>query len=179
MLQKSSVWKTASVFFLNPTKKHYLKEISREISLAHTSVKNNIMDLIKEGIIKQEIEQRGSRRFPMYSADLRNPSYKKYKQVFNLMSIMESGLIEHIGDKLMPKAIVLFGSYRKGEDIEDSDIDLFVECREADIDLDGYRKKLRRQIQLHFNEDFHTYPKELRNNILNGVVLHGFLEGIR
>ncbi len=35
----------------------------------------------------------------------------------------------------MPRNIVIFGSYDKGIDTENSDIDLFVECKNEKIDL--------------------------------------------
>ena len=96
------------------------------------------------------------------------------------MSILsESGLIEYLEEKLFPKVIVLFGSYRKGEDMIDSDIDLFVECKKEELNLSLFEKKLKRKIQLHFKEDFNSFPKELKNNIINGIVLYGFLEGCK
>ena len=39
--------------------------------------------------------------------------------------------------KLAPKSIVLFGSYQKGEDIENSDIDIFVECKKEKLNIDN------------------------------------------
>ena len=79
----------------------------------------------------------------------------------------------------MPKSIVLFGSYQKGEDSENSDIDLFVECDKEELDVKIFEKKLGRKIELHFKKDFTLYPKELKNNIINGIVLSGFLEGYK
>ena len=88
-------------------------------------------------------------------------------------------MIEFIEEKLMPKSIVLFGSYRRGEDTESSDIDLFVECKEESINLKPFEKVLGRKIEIHFKEDFMSYPKELKNNIINGIVLNGFLDGYK
>ena len=73
----------------------------------------------------------------------------------------------------------MFGSYQKGEDVEDSDIDLFIECKKEELDIKIFEKKLGRNIELHFNENFTSYPKELKNNIINGIVLSGFLEGYK
>ena len=39
MLQKNSIYKTLEIFFLEPTKEHYLIEISRKANIAHTSIK--------------------------------------------------------------------------------------------------------------------------------------------
>lgn len=74
---------------------------------------------------------------------------------------------------------MLFGSYLRGEDIEDSDIDIFVEAKKQNINLSIFEKKLKRKIQILFNEKFNTYSKELKNNITNGIILKGYLEVFR
>ncbi|MFH1211900.1 MAG: nucleotidyltransferase domain-containing protein [Candidatus Woesearchaeota archaeon] len=177
MLQKSSMWLAAEQFFLHPTKEHCLTSISRNTKIAHTSTKKNLDKLAKAGIIKKSIESKGSRKFPTYKADLNSKEYKKQKQIYNLSKILDSGIADFLEKNLMPKAIVLFGSYLRGEDTEESDIDLFLECRQDEIDLKRFEKLLGRKLQLHFNENFKTYSKELKNNIINGFLLSGFLEG--
>ena len=177
MLQKSSIERTAEVFFANPTKNQYLMGISRTIGIAHTSVKKNLLRLVKLGMVEEKVDRRGGRKFPLYVAKREESVFRQQKKVYNLAAIGESGLIGHLEEKLTPKAIVLFGSYRRGEDVESSDIDLFIECEEAPVNLAQFQKKLDRRIELHFKEDFTTYAKELKNNIINGIVLSGFLEG--
>ena len=179
MLQKSSMWRTLEIFFLYPTREHYLMDISRKINLAHTSVKKNLDKLVKLSIIKETVKKQGERKFPIYEAAINSRNYKKYKLIYNLSSILESGLIDFIEQKLMPRSIILFGSYQKGEDAEESDIDLFVECKEEKIEIGKFEKILKRKIQLHFNENFSMYTKELKNNIINGITLAGFLEGYK
>lgn len=179
MLQKSSMVRTAEIFFVNPTKEKYLMEISRDAELAHTSVKKNLDELIKLGLIIESAEKKGGRKFPIYKANLNNRLFKKYKMIYNLFSLLESGVIEFIEEKLMPKSIILFGSYQRGEDTENSDIDIFVECREDKLNVDKFEKKLNRNIQLHFKENFNLYSKELKNNVINGIVISGFLEGYK
>jgi len=179
MLQISSIQQTAEIFFLNPSKKQYLMDISRSISLAHTSVKKNLDQLLKLGLINESIEKRGKRKFPFYRANLENKTFREYKMIYNLSSLLDSGIINYIEETLMPKSIVLFGSYRRGEDIETSDIDIFVECNADKLDLVLFEKKLDRKIQLHFREKFESYTTELKNNIINGIVLRGFLEGYK
>ncbi|HLD19597.1 MAG TPA: nucleotidyltransferase domain-containing protein [Candidatus Nanoarchaeia archaeon] len=179
MLQKSSMFRTAEVFFSSPNKEHYLMNISRTTRLAHTSVKKNLKKLVKSGLVIESAEKKGGRKFPIYKANLSEKSFKNYKLINNLSSLLESGLIEFIEQKLAPKSIVLFGSYARGEDIESSDIDLFVECKEEELGVRAFEKKLGRKIELHFMGNFSSYPKELKNNIINGIVLMGFLEGYK
>ncbi len=176
MLQKSSVERTAEFFFANPTKGHSLKEISQEIQLAHTSLKKNLKQLEKEGMITEHREKKGKRIFPAYQANVNSEVFRKYKTVHNISRILGSGIIDFIEEKLMPKCIVLFGSYSRGEDNETSDIDLFIECKPEELDLKTFERRLKRKIELHFKEDFDDYPKELKQNIINGIPLSGFLE---
>jgi len=176
MLQNYNIWKTASIFFYEPTSEHCLKEISLKTKVAHTSVKKHLLKLIKQKIILEKFEKKGKRIYPIYSSNIEGEKYKHYKAIFNLDNLFLSNLIKYLEESIMPKSIVLFGSYFIGEDIEDSDIDIFIEAEEVSLDLLKYEKKLKRRIQLHFNKNFNSYPIELKNSILNGKTLFGNLE---
>jgi predicted nucleotidyltransferase len=176
MLQKYTLDEVAKVFYDFPTQEHYLKGISRDIGMAHTSVKTRLNELKKIGIIKEEVRKKGKRSFPIYRADLSSAVYRKHKAASNHLSLIGTGIIEFLQNQTMPKTIVFFGSYQKGEDTEGSDIDLFIQAEESDLDVGKFEKKMRRKIQLHFKKDFNSYPPELKNNIINGIVLQGYLK---
>jgi predicted nucleotidyltransferase len=179
MLQKSNMSKTMEIFFISPTREHYLMDISRRIGLAHTSVKRNLDELNKQGLITGRVEKKGKRKFPVYKANLYNEIFKLDKIAYNIDSLLRSGIVKFLEERLSPKALVVFGSYIRGEDIEGSDIDLFLECNAERLDLKKFEKGLGRKIELHFSEGFTSYSKELKNNIINGLVVSGFLEGYK
>ena len=179
MLQNYTTDKVAEVFFRYPTGEHYLKGISREIKLAHTSVRRHLEELKKASLIKERIVKKGKREFPVYISDNESKVYRRNKAFYNLISLYESGLVDFLYDSMLPKCILVFGSYSRGEDIEESDIDIFLECEKKEVELANFEKKLCRKIQLHFNSNFKQYPIELKNNIINGIVLRGFLEGYK
>ena len=77
------------------------------------------------------------------------------------------------------KLVAVSSSLASGNVKERSDIDLFIECKKEELDMHLFEKKLGRKIELHFKENFSLYPKELKNNIINGIVLRGFLEGYK
>ncbi len=176
MIQNCNILKIAKVFFNEPTKSHYLIEISRKSKLAHTSVKNYLKMLKKEGLIKELIEKKGKRSYPIYKANIEAFNYRQQKKIYNASMIIENGLIDYIKDICMPKTIILFGSYSRGEDIENSDIDIFVESKKQSLDLKKYENLIKRKLEIHFNENFKNYPIELKNNIINGSILYGYLE---
>ncbi len=176
MLQKYNRWKVARVFFNEPRKEHYLREISRKSGLSTTSVKKHLESLKDEKIIEGAEVKRGERTYPLYKAQTFSDKYKKLKKTDFLYRMENTGLLEYLEETFSPDCIVLFGSASRGEDTEDSDIDLFLQAEERNVELDEYEEGLNRKIQLHLNPDFKDYPEELKNNIANGIVLRGFLE---
>ena len=179
MLQKCTTWNIAKVFFEDPELEFSLAEIKRRTELAATSLLLHLKVLLNEGIIKRTKKQAGKRSYPLYTANQTGVKYKHYKKLSNLDSIETSDLVEYIKNNCIPDCIVLFGSYARGEDNKKSDIDLYVQSKEKSILMAKYEKILKRKIQLHFKEDFDKYPKELKNNIINGILLSGFLEAFK
>ena len=178
MLQNYSTWKVAQVFFDEPAQDHYLREISEKADLSHTSVKNHLDDLERLGVIEVEKQERGERTYPIYKR-LDNDTFKLYKKLDIQYRLFSSGLLEFIEQKFNPDCMVLFGSAALGEDIEGSDIDIYVQANGEEIDLSDHETLLNRKIQIHFKERLGDYPKELRNNIANGIVVYGYLEVLR
>ena len=171
LLQDYSLFKVLNVFFDDPVKDFQLREISRQIKLHHKSVAIYIRKLLKLGLIKLNTKT----LYESYNANSESHMFLHYKKSINLIKIYDSGLVEYLYEKLMPSCIVAFGSYAKGADIKDSDIDIFLETKEEKIDVAKYEDKLGRKIQLVFEKNINDLTKELRNNIINGIVLNGNL----
>jgi predicted nucleotidyltransferase len=170
---KSSIWKVFEVFVDEPLKIHYVKEISKKIILAPTSVKNHLIELEKEKII---IQKKGE-RFTGYIANRDNDSFLFYKKIFNLIKIKESKLLDHIKEILYPNAIILYGSFLRGEDVEKSDIDIFITSKsKKDFNLEKFEKILKRNIHLIIEEDINKLNENLKLEIINGLILDGYLK---
>ena len=165
MLQKCSIWKVAEVFFVEPTKVHFIKEISRKINLAHTSVKNHVTALVDEGLV----EENNSGIFKGYKARRDNPEFIFYKKLSNLLNLKSSKIVDLLKEHY-PKSIILFGSYDKGEDIETSDIDIFVNSKKFKINLKKSEDYLKRRLHLVFKEEA---GKSLIESINQGTLLFG------
>ena len=174
MLHNYNKWKVLQVFFDAPLAEGgiQLRELSRNADLAPTSVKNYLSELEKERLILERKTR--AQGYPVYAANRDHDSYKFYKKIDLLLRIKTSGLLRDLQDTFMPGAIILFGSAARGEDTEQSDIDLFVEAKKENFETDRYEKILRRKINLLFERDFHKLSKELKNNLLNGTILYGY-----
>ena len=136
MLQNYNKRKVLKVFFENPMPKDagfQLREISRKTSLATTSVKLYLNELITDGLVISTKHRIFT--YPVYWGNINSLEFRFLKKIDTILTIRESGLIEHVGDQAMPDVIILFGSASKGEDLKESDIDLFLLCRERKLDL--------------------------------------------
>ncbi|MEX0920167.1 MAG: nucleotidyltransferase domain-containing protein [Candidatus Pacearchaeota archaeon] len=168
MIQNCSYIRVLEVFFKEPTKVHFIREISRKIDLAQTSVRNHIKTMEKENLI----EKKESKPFNGFVANRENEKFISYKQVYNLYSLIT--LKKEIAEKIGPKAIILFGSYQKGEDIEESDVDLVVISKiKKEIPLGKYEKRLSRNIHITFVKDVNRADKNIRDNLKRGWILYG------
>lgn len=163
------------MFFDEPTEEHYLMEISEKSELSHTSVKRHLEKLMRFDIILEEELERGERIFPIYKR-IDNERYRLCKRLDLQYRLETSGLLDFIQWELSPDCIAIFGSASRGEDVEGSDVDLFVKATKEEIDPTEYEESLSREIQLHIEDDINNYPKELIDNIVNGIVVYGFLE---
>ncbi len=102
--------------------------------------------------------------------------FKQYKKIGILFELHRSGLIEFLWGVLSPEAIILYGIHAKGEAVEDSDIDIFIIGKEKKIDIKEFEKKIGKGIHLMFERDVKKISKELKNNLINGVVLKGYFK---
>jgi len=149
-----------------------MREISRKVKIAQPSVIAHLKALEKQGLIERE----KNGLYPTYRANRENQEFKTLKQTNTMLNLNKTGLMDYISNNCLPNSIVLFGSASKGEDIEESDIDLFVQSKEKKLDLERFEKQLNRKISLFFQEDINKLSKELRNNIINGIILKGYLK---
>ena len=160
------------LFFEEPSRNFQIREISRLTKLAVTSVKNYLKELEQENLINKDKKT----LYPSYVANQQNRLFKIFKQQLIILRLYSSGAIDYIEDELNPKCIILFGSARKGEYVKNSDIDIFVQSREKNLNLKKFEKLLKHKMSLFFKEDINKLSEELFNNIINGIKLSGYLK---
>lgn len=171
-LFKDNIYKILELFIQHPSDEFSIRGIARNLNLNHATVIKYIVFLEASGFIKK----RQSTLYPTYYADTESKKYLSHKKDWLVSDIMGSGLIETIIKDAMPSSIILFGSCAKATFNENSDIDIFVESKEVRINLSKYEKRLGHKINLLFEQNINDLSKELRNNIINGIILYGFIK---
>ncbi len=165
------------VFFASPTYLFTVREIARLTNLTHPTVSLCLLNLKKAGLVEPDSAHHKNTVF--WKAKKESEKYRTHKKINNLQQLYASGLVNKIVEETSPNAIVIFGSYSKGEDVEESDIDIFVVSQEKRIIFKRYEKRLHRKINLTFESNIHVLNKEFLNNIINGVILYGYLEVLK
>ena len=148
------------------------RALAKHLKVSPTAVSNSLKTLENEGLIKVNKDKESGRL--SISLNRENPKVFFLKRVENLRAIYESGLSEYLSEKFPGATIILFGSYSFGEDTADSDIDIaIIGTKRKDMDFEKFNKLLERQVSLNFYDAINDINKNLRENILNGIVLNG------
>ena len=171
MLTKDNNYKVMKLFFDNPEKKFHIREIARQTGLSAPGVLKIVKKLKEESLLVSEREN-----VVENVKASRNEKFFLLKKAYNALSLFESGLVHRLRDAYEePEAIVIFGSYSKGEDTSQSDIDIAVATKkEAQLDLKQFEKYLKRKISI-YEIQISDSEKEFLNNLANGTVVYGFL----
>ncbi|MGV8162367.1 MAG: MarR family transcriptional regulator [Candidatus Nanoarchaeia archaeon] len=156
-----------------------VREIARNLSVSPTAVSKSLKDLEKEKLIKIV----KSKTINQLSIEFNRDSNKaiEMKRVENLKLVYEAGIVTYLHEKFPGCTIFLFGSYSLGEDVlalkNPSDVDIaIVGTKGKEIDLIRYNKLLERDIIINFYGSWGEIHKNLRNNILNGILLKGCVD---
>lgn len=163
------------LLFIKAGKSLNQRQIAKILGVTPPAIVKAVPKLYEEELIKTDQDKESKR----WSISLNSDNYKavQLKRVDNLKQVYESGLADFLQEKFAGSTIILFGSYSRGEDIFNSDIDIAVIGRtKKDIDLSEFSKALEREISINFYDSFREIHKNLKENILNGIMLFGGVE---
>ena len=149
------------------------REIAKLLNVSPTAIAKPVKRLQEKNLAK--IEKTKTINFVSFNRDEQRAI--ELKRAENLKNAYVSGLSDYLEEQLAGSTVILFGSYSRGEDTNASDIDIAVIGRKDKmLELEEYEKILNRKINMNFYNSWQEIHKHLRNNILNGILLHGGVE---
>lgn len=134
-------------FLVNPYKEVYIRELARKLKISPFATKKYADALVKEGLILEE--KKANLRY--LKANVKNLYYKHTKITYNVRQLLKSNLISFLDTNVANlTSITLFGSFAKGEDSEESDIDILIIGKQKYLSLKEFEDKLDKKITIHF-----------------------------
>jgi len=175
MIIKDNNFRVMKLFFDSPDKSFYVRQISRLTRLSPPGILKIAGKLKREGLLVSKKEK----VVEEISAS-RSEKFIHLKLCYNILALFDSNLINFLRDVYEePEAIVVFGSFARGEDISTSDIDIAVVTgKRANVSLKNFEKHISRKINVYEIKLAECQPQFL-NNLANGYVLYGRLEVVR
>jgi len=151
------------------------RNLSLHLKVSQPGIAKALPALEKYGFVSVTKDKNSKRISIVLNRD--NPLVIGMKRSDNIRLLYESGLAEFLREKFPSQAVIVFGSFAKGEDTKNSDIDIAViGAKSKTINLRNFEIKLMKEIRINFYKSFKEISNELRNNILGGILLSGWVE---
>ncbi|MBT4539509.1 winged helix DNA-binding protein [Candidatus Woesearchaeota archaeon] len=159
------------LFCVRTGKKLSQRKVAEYLLVSPTAIANSIPELEKAGLIKRN----KSSEMNLNLVELNRDDQRtiQLKKVENLKRLYESGLVNKLIEQYPGCTIVLFGSYAKGEDLFNSDIDFAVIGTKKKSSIS---KGLEKELRINTYQSWSKISKELKESICNGIVLAGGIE---
>ncbi|MBI4177724.1 MAG: nucleotidyltransferase domain-containing protein [Candidatus Aenigmarchaeota archaeon] len=162
-------------FFVNAGKAFNARELAMSVGVSQPAIAKAIPLLESRDFISVSKDKK-SRRLSI-ELNRENPLVIGLKRADNIGQLYESGLTEFLRGKFPGCAVIVFGSFAKGEDTHKSDIDIaVVGVKGKTVDLNGFEKTFMKEIRINFYKSFKEINRELKGNILGGILLSGWVE---
>lgn len=168
ILYSTNCQKILSFLLSNPDKEFYDLEISKLTGVSRAGANFALKDLEKSNLVKRE--RKG--RMCFYRIDIKDKLIQYLKIVQNIILLYP--LVCEL--KAISVKIILYGSSAKGENLSDSDIDLFVISRHPRKAKEIiFKDPLREKIQYVINtpNEFAMLKKE--NSVFYKEISHGMI----
>jgi predicted nucleotidyltransferase len=160
-----------SLFFNNPDEKFYLREIARHINKDAAGIKRELDTLVKIGLLG--VEKRGVQKY--YCADKNSPIFSEMKGLIFKTTGIQGSIKAALSRLKGVQAAFIYGSYAKGSEKEDSNINLMVigqvNITELNDVVMGLEEKMKREIDyLAFDEQEYRKRKDAKDPFIREIV---------
>jgi len=161
--------------YVNAGETFNARELAIPLEVSQPAISKALPLLEKQGFIGVSKDKRSKRLSIKLNRE--NPLVAGMKRADNLLQLYETGLVEFFKDTFPGCTVIVFGSFAKGEDTGKSDIDIaVVGSKNTRIDMGRFEKTLSKEINISFFQSFKEISDELKNNIMGGFLLSGWVE---
>lgn len=169
LLNSTNALKVLGFMVKSPGREYTAGEVLANVAVSRPGVYLALKQLVTDGLVIKK--ERG--KFTLYQVPAGDPFIKQFKILLNI-SVLRPAIS---GLSRFSKKIVLFGSAGRGEDSEESDIDLFILAKHIGSAHKAVEKlKLDRKIQAVIKTpsdlaDFRERNAVFYDEIMDGITL--------
>lgn len=160
-----NIFNNLHLFFEDNYREINVREYARLMKISAPTASKHLFMFEKEGVLIS----RKDKNYILFRANRTNPSFIDLEKAY--FRIVLEQLSSYLHEKINYNAVILFGSLIKGEVTISSDVDIYLDSKQKDMQVLDFEKKLNRKIQLHFKNSLEN--ESLRNNISKGLLLKG------
>ena len=155
---------------------NHARKIAKNLGTNHMMINRKLAELSKENIV--DFEQKGKNKVYFLKRSLEAEMAKILMEEYFLIKILEKypklrKVVEKIRKEKRIKLAILFGSYAKKNADKNSDIDIFIESKDASIKKDLMKFDSRINVKLGKYDKNNNLIKEIDKN---HIILKGFEE---
>ena len=176
LYQKIRQLNVLKLFIEHPHNSYYLRESARLLQMDPMTVKRALDVLVADGILLRTKEKNQI----LYKANIENPAFRYMKIAYNLSLLQKKGVVEFLNDHMSTiTSILLFGSYAKGENDSESDVDILIISLSKNKPTAELTRLLKRDVNLvsftpgQWSQQSKTNKAFYLDIILDGIVLFG------
>lgn len=172
MVQKRNI-ELEIILELLKEKKH-IREIAKNLKESPTTILRKSNNLIEKKII--DFEQKGKNKYLFLKKNFETLTYIYFAEIYKLSKFLEQNtklkiVFEEITKKSKSNLIILFGSYAKGNETKNSDLDVYIETKNLK------EKEEIQKIYSKFSVKIGKFDKDsnlIKEIIKNHIILKGF-----
>ncbi len=159
--------KILSLFTKGYNKEYYIREVEKLLNVSSRTALLTLAKLEKKGIL--ELEAKGKIKiYSIKKSTLSREFFLLTEQYKRIQFLEENHLIKEVlekADEFMQGLIIIFGSYAKGIQKDDSDLDLFIVGKYEENKIKDIGKKYGIDVNIK-NYPMKIFEKEIHDDFL-------------
>jgi predicted nucleotidyltransferase len=176
LYQKIKQLTILKLFIENPHNSYYLRESARLLKMDPMTVKRALTLFVADGILLKKEEKNQI----LYKANIDSHAFRYLKISYSLSWLQKKGVPEFLQHHMNTvTSILLFGSYAKGENDAESDVDILTISLSKNMPVAKLSRLLKRDVNLinftpaQWSQQSKTNKAFYLDVILDGIVLYG------
>lgn len=163
------------LYFSNPEKEFYLRELEKIMGFSVGNIRRELNRLQQEGIFTKQ--RKGNLLY--YSLNLKSPLYNEVKSIVFKTIGIEGVLKEKLTKIKGIRLAFIYGSFAKGREMADSDVDLFLIGSLNEMDLIEAIKGVEKQSKRIINYTIYRVDEFAEKVKCKDAFIHDILKGPR